>query len=242
MASKQPKLSGIKLRILIIALVLLLALLTLFIVWATVVWDYPVAKIAGTSISKKEMEMFVTANKGYVQSELMIRYSLETSAFDWNARYGDVVAKDYLKNYCLQNAVKIKVVQQYCKEYGIADDIDFKYYQNKYEQYLKTNEDYGSNAMSMDSYYNAQIFQQKALLERYLQQNVFKTGEAEGREYWQMKKDQSDKPEEFAPFETDPQNWINAAASYAIENWFAEKEQSAKSQISILSGMKFVKI
>jgi len=239
---KQSKLSGNKIRILIIALVLLFALLTLFIVWATTVWDYPVAEIAGTRISKNEMEMFVSANKGYVQSELMIKYSIETSAFDWNARYGDIVAKDYLKNYCLQNAVKIKVVQRYCKEYGIADNIDFKYYQKQYEQYLKKNEDYGANAMNMDSYYNAQVFQQKALLERYLQQNVFKTGEAEGREYWQMMKDQSDNPEEFAPFESDPQNWINAAASYAIENWFAEKEQSAKSNIKILSGMKFIKI
>lgn len=242
MNSKQPKLSGIKIRILIIALVLVLASLTLFIVWATVVWDYPVAEIAGTSISKKEMEMFVSANKGYVQSELMIKYSLESSAFDWNASYGGIVAKDYLKNYCLQNAVEIKVVQQYCKEYGIVDNIDFKHYQNQYEQYLKKSEDYGSNAMNMNSYYNAQIFQQKALLERYLQQNVFKTGEAEGREYWQMKKNQSDNPEEFAPFENDPQNWINAAASYAIENWFAEKEQSAQSKIIISYGMKFVNI
>ena len=107
---------------------------------------------------------------------------------------------------------------------------------------MEKNGDYGANTMNIYSYYNAQISQQKALLERYLQQNVFKTGEAEGREYWQMKKEQSDNPEEFAPFENDPQNWINAAASYAIENWFTEQEQAAKSQISVLSGMKFVKI
>ncbi len=241
MESNKP-LSGVKLRIIIVGLVLLLAAVTLIIVWATVVWDYPVAKIAGTNISKQEMEMFVSANKGYVQSELMIKYSLDASAFDWNARYGGVTAKDYLVDYCLKNAVKTKVIQHYCKQYGVTENIDFKHFQKLYEQYLNKNGEYGANQMSLYSYYNSQTSQQKALLERHLQQNVIKIGEAEGRAYWQLMKEQSGNPDDFAPFESDPQNWINAAASYAIENWFAEKEQSAKTEIKILSGMKFVKI
>lgn len=196
--------------------------------------DYTVARVNGVSVTKSELLLQAEANEGMVKAELLAENGITAAEFSWNAVYNGKKAKTLLLERSLDSMLRGKVIRIQCERQGVIQDASYKAFLKEYNQYRKS-QSVGATPDTAKTFYDMQTANYTAKLEAHMQRNVFNVGESEGREYWRQCYDASDDKDNFAPYESDPTNWINGAAKIIFDKWLLERINEASAQLTALS-------
>lgn len=113
-------------------------------------------------VSKQEVEMIINELDSPVKNNLIQQYKISLNDFDWNEKYGNKIAYEYLNEQLLNKIKEIKIIQKIAIDAKIYDDFNYEIFLEMLSEENKIREDkiskgkvvYGLKKFNEEQYYD----------------------------------------------------------------------------------------